>query len=880
VTKGEDDVGLTETDVKKELTDLLRVTVADPKWSKTRLLDLPLAERQFEASRQYGLRPAQANLNLAICLLQSVNQLTPAGPAPKFYDTWKMLIGAELNCLGAVRGYVAGELPPAKTLDSVQGVLRECADQASFSAPEIAQAKPHKLKDMVRGAVAALWLWKTGQSPFVKPHADWEALLNEFSGEGIWTRDVTLKQRSLFISELAQYLVSEWAKSQPVGLGPQVFEAASVQASIAPTIEGESDVTSVTPRLLQDKVVEPVDHPEVIPSNATTKPVVDTLDLYMRHALPPALGFIPAEWRAIIASASSQPRTFIHGGVGTGKTQVLYAIADDLRQASQVPLYLRVSDYARYAANMDIIQFAAPEGEFWQTFQDETLSREFAKALAEVQRADRLVLLADQCDDVFENESPNVSRRLNGLQRLIVAERVAHLPIDRTVATTLNMPALSVPALIDLARTKNTPNLHESQLVELQKQGIETTPAIVSVVAEIARTTGDLHPVTIMRTWIDNVLRQARSTESLLAAIDKAHKLLPKLARIAQRLAWPRGEPSDLTDDTVNHMFRDPTLQLRDLSEGRALLDFCVRTGLLARVGTSWQFTSPTVERFFAAEYAARETWTSLWPRQRTLMAWTAAMLVRHGSGGQQERFFAQLKLAMERVTDLSALEAMDILGEAGLDLPAAAIFKEKALRRFNNLTQVESDAVRYAVQLRAEQLGLKVSLSRQVEPPPALIPGQVLDDYALDLPELLRQLGMKPPKGREDQWLENRVVLNALIEELRTQRDPIIRRQCAAWLRRASLSKVTEIQIPSQPLKSRLLTALEVLAGIASDPAESTLVRVLTKSALAKDEFVLQLWQSRTEYIPLVYELLIALDKRLFATKPSPGKQDWYVSG
>lgn len=81
MTNGEDDVGLTVTDVKEELTDLLRVTVADPKWSQTRLIDLPIAERQFEASRQYGLRPAQANLNLAVCLLQSVNQLTPTGPA-------------------------------------------------------------------------------------------------------------------------------------------------------------------------------------------------------------------------------------------------------------------------------------------------------------------------------------------------------------------------------------------------------------------------------------------------------------------------------------------------------------------------------------------------------------------------------------------------------------------------------------------------------------------------------------------------------------------------------------------------------------------------------------------------------------------------------
>jgi hypothetical protein len=355
--------------------------------------------------------------------------------------------------------------------------------------------------------------------------------------------------------------------------------------------------------------------------------------------------------------------------------------------------------------------------------------------------------------------------------------------------------------------------------------------------------------------------------------------LLPELARIQQRLDWPRGELNDLTDDTVNRVFRDPALQLWDQTEGLILLDYCARAGLLAHVGPSWQFTSPTIERFFAAEYAVRETWTSLWPRQRRLMTWTTALLVRHGSSRQQKRFFTQLKLAMERVTDLSALEAMNILGEAGIDLPAAAIFKEAALRRFKDLAQVESDAVRYAVQLRAQRLGLKVGLSRKVEPPPDLIPGLVLDNYARDLPELLRQLDMKPPKGREDQWLENRGVLSVLIEELRTQRDPIIHHQCAAWLRRSSLAKVTEIQIPSQPLKSRLLTALEVLAEIANDPVENAFVRVLAKSVLAKDEFVLQLWKSRTEYAPLVYELLLAMDKRLFSTYPSPGKQEWYVS-
>ena len=789
-------------------------------------------------------------------------------------------IGAELNCLGAVRGYVAGALPPAQALDPVQAVLRECAGQASFSAPEIARAKPQTLKDMVRGAVTALWLWKTGQSPFERPHADWEALLNEFSGGGIWTRDVTLKQRSLFISELARYLVGEQVKSQPVGVGPQVFDVARTRTPDPATAASEADPSSVSTASGQAVVIELISQPTVVQSDATAQPVTETLDLYLRHVVPPTPLFIPAEWRTIVASASSLPRAFIHGGVGSGKTQVLYAIAHELRQAGQVPLYLRVSDYARYAADMDIIQFAATEGEFWQTFHDEPLSREFAKALADAQRSDRLVLLADQCDDLFENEWPNVSRALIGVRRVIVAARTARLALDRRAAPVITVPPLSRSSLIELARTTGGLDLSEGQLIELQHQGIDLTPGLVGIVAQIAGTEGDLQPATILHTWIDSLLRQARPAESLVAAVDKAHRLLQKLARIRQRLDWPRAEPNDLTEDTVNRLFRDPILELRDQAEGRILLDLCLRAGLLMRAGEAWQFTSPAIERFFAAEYAARETWTSLWPRQRTLMAWTAALLVRYGSSYQQERFFAQLKSALERVADLSALEALDILGEVSSDLPAALIFRDETLRRFKDLAKVESDAVQYAVQLRAERLGLKVGSSRKVEPPPDLISGQVLDIYARDLPELLRQLGMKPPKGREDQWLENRVVLNALIEGLRTQRDPIIRHQCAAWLHRSALAKFTEIQIPSQPLRSRLLTALEVLAEIASDPAEHSSVRVLAKSVLAKDEFVLQLWKSRIEYIPLVYELLLAMDKRLFSTQAAPGKQDWYVSG
>ena len=52
----------------------------------------------------------------------------------------------------------------------------------------------------------------------------------------------------------------------------------------------------------------------------------------------------------------------------------------------------------------------------------------------------------------------------------------------------------------------------------------------------------------------------------------------------------------------------------------------------------------------------------------------------------------------------------MDILGEAGIDLPAVTIFKEETMRRIKVLPQVESGVVRYAVRLRVEQLRIVAS--------------------------------------------------------------------------------------------------------------------------------------------------------------------------
>jgi len=57
-------------------------------------------------------------------------------------------------------------------------------------------------------------------------------------------------------------------------------------------------------------------------------------------------------------------------------------------------------------------------------------------------------------------------------------------------------------------------------------------------------------------------------------------------------------------------------------------------------------------------------------------------------------------------------------------------------------------------------------------------------------------------------------------------------------------------------------LSALEDLAEIALNSAEDRFTRALARSVLAQDVLLLHLWKSYTKYIPLVHELLLALDK------------------
>ena len=142
------------------------------------------------------------------------------------------------------------------------------------------------------------------------------------------------------------------------------------------------------------------------PSTITPSAPIDTLGRYRQYLQASAPTWIPEEWSdTILDLACTTTRLSIVGATGGGKTELLRAAAQRLCQTEALPLYVRICDYASHAPQQDILQFAAMHGEFSRHYLlDEGLRQDFLQQLAEAYRADRLILLADQMDDLYERE--------------------------------------------------------------------------------------------------------------------------------------------------------------------------------------------------------------------------------------------------------------------------------------------------------------------------------------------------------------------------------------------------------------------------------------------------------------------------------------------
>lgn len=656
----------------------------------------------------------------------------------------------------------------------------------------------------------------------------------------------------------------------------ETVDVAVPTASHAP-VESPSarELTEVT---IESPSAQPT--PPAVPE--TTPTVIDAsarLDAYLDHVLPPTPVFIPDEWVPIIGLAQFNRRAIIQGEIGRGKTELMHALAVSLKQAGFVPLYVSIAQYAPHAASMTVVQYFATQGLFGQSFLSEAEREDFAVAAGEAIRGDRLVILADQCDDLLEAEWPIVSQRLSTMPHLIVAERNPRLMIDRTGIIVIAMLKLSDRSLRGLLKaTGIADDAAERILVDARRHNLDLTPALALLAAQLAHTSAEVPRVVLIGAWLDRVLKTARSSGQVVAEIDQARRLLRYLAAVQFEIASRPESTTDLVRENVRRAFWSLPLQVEEEKLGWRLVDFCVRSGVLIHAGERWQIVNAQVALTLAAEYVADQTgWVSLRPKHRQLMIGAAALIARRAAD-QQAGFFNAWRKALANVTTLSFLEAADVAAEFRHTAShPAQEFTADAVRWLRELERVDSTAVLEAMRQRAQRLS--ANRAPTDAPPRSLIPASDLERYAYDLAELLERVNISRPTGDESGWLEDRGVQRGLVISLVEDLPPEVLLRCAAWLRRSSLSRIVEIKAKIvTPWNSRRLSALEMVALLARDPQQDPAINHLTKSILAKDDFILRLWNANNEYTPLVFELLLAMDKRLYKQPVSLDATEWRI--
>jgi hypothetical protein len=391
------------------------------------------------------------------------------------------------------------------------------------------------------------------------------------------------------------------------------------------------------------------------------------------------------------------------------------------------------------------------------------------------------------------------------------------------------------------------------------------------------------HPAVILPQWINQQLTRTRSTTSTSTEVDQVRRLLRYLAGIRYDIAPHPEASTQLNRDNVQRAFWNLGLTPDRVDEGWALLGFCCRAGILQHTEWNWAFTQPAVEQALAAEFISEETnWVSLRPQHRALMRWTAALIAQQGTDRRKQMFIQELRRALVNTSRLSVLEAADVLAELGADHSAETqAFRTEVLEQLRGLSVIGSPRLSELARSKAERLEARQATLDGVSTVEAasglLMPVEQLQRPTHALAEVLSELGFPVPADAEEQWLEDRRVLRSLIDGLCQATSLEMKRDCAAWLYRAPLSKVLEVHVPEQRWwKSRTRSALKILANRALEPEGDELTRRWLYTILAREDRVLQLWQRGDEYLPLVYDLLLALDQRLFLVTGLLTKPEW----
>jgi hypothetical protein len=380
--------------------------------------------------------------------------------------------------------------------------------------------------------------------------------------------------------------------------------------------------------------------------------------------------------------------------------------------------------------------------------------------------------------------------------------------------------------------------------------------------------------------WVKERFRETEPASGGAGMVDKARRLAEFLAAIQLHIESSVEPTPSLVRQNVHRAMRGIGIEPDRDNTGDLLIEILERAHILHAVDNRLEFSDPNLVDYFGATHIIEygQHWVSLQPRHRRLMRWAAACLARRDDNQRTQQFVADLRQALSRASELSWLEVADIVAEfSRSQAPAIASLRMELFETLQRLTPIKSIRLHGALEECGQRLGLDFGRAPFDAPVEAIIPESELERAAaeMELATLLHVIGLTPPPGPDSKLLGDGEVVRALLEQLQKPGDGF-QLPCAAWLRRSSLQAKLTFNIDLKAIwKSGAVSALEAVADIAIDSRVDELTWALARSVLTKDDFILRLWVSDEVYRPLVYTLLLALDKRLFFRSDT---REWQV--
>jgi hypothetical protein len=453
-----------------------------------------------------------------------------------------------------------------------------------------------------------------------------------FQARAIWTRDVTLKQRSLFISEMVQYLVSERAKSQPVGLGPQVFDVAGTRTPTPAALADESNPSSASAALRQDPVTESTSSPVLPPSNVEATPIPNqspsALDSYQRildQQYPAIASYRPPACRYTARGISQDiktdadmqqllenPTVLLSGVTGIGKTTYLtQVIVPACRQIGLIPIFVALSAYFEAHDKVGDLSIFLRENIFGHWHPDAGEKEQFARELAEADRDRRVIWLLDGYDELTPRERGLLIQELARLNRFVLTTRQVKPEASRLFEATGQLQSIDYRDALEYISARYSPRarLRIEEWCERQYEARSMLAAgwWLEQTAELA---DDPTQVLSLSTILDRAISQRLSVRARFQHTGSTDYYA--LARAALRsLAF---ESLGLKRLTAEDPQRLPLSQLtyawrrRSPDPEAIFMEIIGSTGLLLQEGEHWRFAAELVRDELAAEFMESES--------------------------------------------------------------------------------------------------------------------------------------------------------------------------------------------------------------------------------------------------------------------------------